>query len=99
MVLLKLDPAVPNSYVARVRLQTPHHTEFHLQDLSCNESFLKVESLGVPSNQPGLQVLSVRYIQDTAPKSELQAEITVKTDVPGAKELVIPVVLLPPSQS
>jgi hypothetical protein len=94
LVLLRTGES-PEASTRRVALQNPAGDDFAIVEVSVDEDFLEVSAVDRPNRPAGSRFLEVSLKDDLA-SGDRQATITVKTDLPGAELLEIPVVVTPP---
>jgi hypothetical protein len=94
LVLLRTGES-PEASTRRVALQNPAGDDFAIVEVSVDEDFLEVSAVDRPNRPAGSRFLEVSLKDDLA-SGHRQATITVKTDLPGAELLEIPVVVTPP---
>ena len=94
LVLLRTDES-PEASTRRVALQNPAGDDFAILEVSVDQDFLAVSAADRPNRPPGSRFLEVS-VKGGSASGDRQATITVKTDLPGAELLEIPVVVTPP---
>ncbi|MCP4251364.1 MAG: DUF1573 domain-containing protein, partial [bacterium] len=93
LVLLRSgDPATAS---VTVSLQTPGLNEFTILGVTSNQSFIDADQVESDRPRPGVHLIRVSA-GDQADSGEHEAVITVRTDVVGAEEIQLPVILSVP---
>jgi hypothetical protein len=100
---LKADPPLvllggedsADSIGRRVVLQTPGLSEFTIHELACDRDFVEARVVEQEQPRPGVRVIEVRA-NGRASSGKNTAAVTVRTDVAGAEEFRIPVIVTVP---
>jgi hypothetical protein len=78
-----------------VVLQTPGLSPFSILGLACDGDFVDVATVEKERPRAGVRVIEVRA-NERATSGEHTATVTVRTDVPGAENFEIPVIVTGP---
>ena len=94
LVLLRRDGSADTAG-RHVVLQTAKLTEFSILGLTCDRDFMEATTVEKEQPRAGVRVIEVRA-NERAATGRHTATVTVRTNVPGAKEFEIPVIVTVP---
>jgi len=92
--IVLLDVGSAASAAARqVALRQPNLADYAILKVSCDSNFVAARVVEEPDSRPGVHLLEVTADTRSAPSGRSEATVTVTTDVPGAEQFTIPVVV------